>query len=70
MARSEDPASRVRELLDAAGLEVTDDEFDMFVRVYPALRAAADSLYLAEALEEDPSVTLLPIELTAQGDRP
>ena len=70
MARSEDPASTVRELLDAAGLVVTDDEFDTFVRVYPALRAAADSLYLTEALEEDPSVTLLPIGLTAQGDRP
>ena len=70
MAGGEDASTRVRELLDVAGLEVSDDEFDTFVRVYPALRAAADSLYLAEALEQDPSVTLLPIGFTAQGERP
>lgn len=44
----------VRALLDAAKLTVSDEEFQLFVRVYPAMRAGADSLYIPETRYEEP----------------
>ena len=59
-----DVASTVRALLDAAGLIVSDEEFEGLVRVYPELRARADSLYQPAflgnlALDFDPSAEAL-----------
>ena len=44
-----DHESTVRRLLAAVGIDPPDDEVDEMVKSYPALRAAADSLYTSEA---------------------
>jgi hypothetical protein len=44
----------VKALLDAAQLNVSDDEFLRFARVYPVMRAQADALYLPELEPEAP----------------
>jgi hypothetical protein len=50
----------VKALLDAAQLTVSDDEFEMFVRIYPELRKGADGLYIREARYEDPALIFDP----------
>ncbi len=51
-----DTQTTVKVLLDAAQLKMSDDEFQLFVKTYPTLRAGADSLYLPEARNEEPSL--------------
>ena len=46
----------VKALLDSAGLKTSDDEFQLFVRIYPAMRAGADGMYIAETRYEDPAL--------------
>lgn len=53
---STDIETTVKTLLDAAQLNMGDDEFELFVKIYPALRAGADSLYLPETRYEDPAL--------------
>ena len=50
----------VKALLDAAQLKVSDEELEMFVRIYPALRQGADGLYIAETRYEDPALIFDP----------
>jgi hypothetical protein len=51
----------VRALLDAANLTVSVPEFERFVRLYPALRAQADALYLTDMESEAPALTFNPV---------
>ena len=46
----------VKALLDAAQLKMSEEEFDLFVRTYPALRAGADGMYIPETRYEDPAL--------------
>jgi len=39
----------VRALLAAAGISPPDDEVEVMIQMYPALRASADALYTLEA---------------------
>lgn len=55
-----DIETTIKALLDAAGLRVSEDEFQLFVRIYPAMRAGADSLYLPETRYEDPALIFDP----------
>jgi hypothetical protein len=49
MSGGDDVRDTVRSLLAAAGLSPSEDEIDELTLVYPALRAAADGLYVPEA---------------------
>ena len=51
-----DVKTTVKALLDAEQLTVSEEEFEMFVRIYPAMRSGADSLYIPEARYEDPAL--------------
>ena len=51
----------VRALVDAAGLTVSDEEFDSFVAMYPTLREAADGLYIEEVRYEEPALIFTPV---------
>ncbi len=55
-AQPTDTQTTVQALLDAAQLRMSNDEFELFVKVYPPLRAGADSMYLPETRDEDPSL--------------
>lgn len=50
----------VRALLSAANITVSESEFADFVKVYPALRAQADGLYLPELEFTDPAIDFDP----------
>jgi hypothetical protein len=53
----------VRFLLDAAGLDVPDDERAALAEAYPALREALDALYAVEAGPADePQATFRPLD--------
>ena len=54
--RMTDTPTTVRALLDAAGLTVSDEEFELFCRVYPGMRTGADRMYLAETRTEEPAL--------------
>jgi hypothetical protein len=58
MTEPTDTETTVRSLLNAAGMTtLTDEQVQIFVRVYPTLRAAADRLYtLPEVRYEQPAV--------------
>ncbi|MBV9323807.1 MAG: hypothetical protein JO352_08490 [Chloroflexi bacterium] len=51
-----DVATTVRTLLEAAQLTVTDEEFEIFVTTYPDIRAAADAMYVPEVRYEEPGL--------------
>jgi len=57
----ENVEAAVRGMVDAAGLPVSDEEFDSFVAMYPALRSAADSLYIEEVRYEEPALVFTPV---------
>ena len=59
-AQPTDVETTVKALLDAAQLKVSDEELELFVRVYPGLRAGADSLYIPETRYEDPALIFDP----------
>ncbi len=61
-----DDDARVRALLAAAGIHPPEDEIEAMVRAYPALRAAADSLYTEEAARHLPAFTPTDAELEAK----
>ena len=51
-----DVPTTVKALIDAAHLHMSDEEFELFVRMYPAMRAGADGLYIPETRYEDPAL--------------
>jgi hypothetical protein len=51
-----DAATTVKALLDAAQLMVTDEEMELFIKIYPDLRAGADAMHLAEVRYEEPAL--------------
>jgi hypothetical protein len=51
-----DVETTVRALLDAAQLKMSDEEFQLFVRIYPPMRAGADGMYIPETRYEDPAL--------------
>jgi hypothetical protein len=53
-------AATVRVLLEAAELAISDEEFDRYVKDYPVIRAAADSLYLPELDSVSPAIDFDP----------
>ena len=55
-AQTSDVQTTVEALLDAAQITMSDEELDLFVRIYPAMRAGADSLYIPETRYEDPAL--------------
>jgi hypothetical protein len=55
-AQPTDAQTTVKALLDAAQLTMSDEEFELFVKTYPALRQGADSLYIPETRYEDPAL--------------
>lgn len=56
MPEPSDVRAAVTGLLEAAGLPVSEEEFESFVSVYPTLRAGADSLYIEEARYSEPAL--------------
>jgi hypothetical protein len=48
-----DVETKVRAVLETAGLNVSDEELAVFVRMYPKIRTVADSLYIPETEYED-----------------
>jgi len=55
-----DVTTTVKALLDAAHLKLSDEEFELFTRIYPAMRAGADSLYIPETRYEEPALIFDP----------
>lgn len=51
----------VRALIDAAGLPVSDEEFQSLVDGYPTLRELTDSLYIEEVRYEEPALIFTPV---------
>jgi hypothetical protein len=51
-----DVETTVKALLDAAQLRMSDEEFQLFVKIYPPMRAGADSMYIPETRYEDPAL--------------
>jgi hypothetical protein len=51
-----DVETTVKALLDTAQLRLSDEEFELFVRIYPAMRAGADGMYIPETRYEDPAL--------------
>jgi hypothetical protein len=49
-----DVPTTVKALLDAAQIKMSDQEFDLFVRIYPAMRAGADSMYILRPATKTP----------------
>ena len=52
----EEADTTVRMLLNAAGMHLTEEQIQGYVRIYPTLRAGADSLYIPEARYESPAL--------------
>jgi hypothetical protein len=50
----------VKALLQSQGIAVEEEEFERYVRMYPAMRAAADTLYIPEARYEEPALIFTP----------
>lgn len=52
-----DVEATVRTLLEISGLNLTEDQVQMYVRIYPKLRASADALFaMPEIRYEQPAV--------------
>jgi hypothetical protein len=64
MPQPQDVSATVRALVDAAGLPVSDEELAQFVKMYPMLRAGADSLYIEEVRYEEPALVFTPFAPT------
>lgn len=56
-----DVTAAVKNLLEAAGISCSEEEFEGFVKAYPALRAGADSLYIEEVRYEEPALIFSPV---------
>jgi hypothetical protein len=46
----------VKALIEAAGLTMSDEEFQLFARMYPTLRSGADDMYIPETRYEEPAL--------------
>ncbi len=55
-----DVETTVKVLLHSQGLTVNEEEFERFVRFYPAMREAADELYIPETRYEEPAPVFTP----------
>jgi hypothetical protein len=55
-------------MVEAAGLPLSDEEFDGFVAAYPILREAADRLYIEEVRYEEPALLFTPVAPQPTGD--
>ncbi len=51
----------VRALIDAAGLPLSDEEFESLVEGYPTLREQADRLFIEEVRYEEPALIFAPV---------
>jgi hypothetical protein len=52
-----DVETTVRNLLEVAGLSLSEEQIAMYVRIYPKVRAAADGLFaIPEVRYEQPAV--------------
>ncbi len=52
-----DVDTTVRTLLEVAGLHLTEEQIQMYIRVYPAIRESADALFvIPEIRYEQPAV--------------
>jgi hypothetical protein len=51
-----DVATTVSALLQVYGIEPDEEEFERMVRMYPAMRAGADKLFIPEARYEEPAL--------------
>lgn len=52
-----DVDTTVRTLLEVAGLDLTEEQIQKYIRVYPAIRASADALFvIPEIRYEQPAV--------------
>lgn len=58
-----DPRATVRALLTAAGIAPSEDEVETMVLAYPALRAAADSLFTDEISRHPPAFLPTDVDL-------
>ncbi|MDP2327348.1 MAG: hypothetical protein Q8M79_04605 [Dehalococcoidia bacterium] len=56
-----DVPAAVRTMLEAAGLNVSEEEFKAFVEMYPMLREATDTLYIEEVRYEEPALVFTPV---------
>ncbi len=56
ISQSVDVETTVKALLDAAQLKMSDEEFQLFARIYPQMRAGADAMYIPETRYEDPAL--------------
>lgn len=61
MQQPRDLRAAVRGMLEAAGLPVSEEEFEKFVEVYPTLRAGADSIYIEDVRYEEPALVFDPV---------
>ncbi len=55
-----DTETTVKVLLQTQGITVSQEEFERFVRFYPAMREGADKLYIPEARYEEPAPIFTP----------
>jgi hypothetical protein len=55
-----DATLTVKALFDAAQLTVSDEEFERFVKLYPALRDQADGIYLSDMEAASPAMAFDP----------
>jgi hypothetical protein len=55
-AQPTDVNTTVQALLDAAHLRLSDEEFELFAQIYPAMRAGADGMYIPETRYEEPAL--------------
>lgn len=61
MPEPKDVRAAVTAAVEAAGLPLTPEEYEAFVKMYPALRAGADSLYIEAVRYEEPALVFSPI---------
>lgn len=53
----------VRNLLAAAGMSLPDDKVELYVRIYPRLRASADALFTIPEIRYDQPAVLYPAQV-------
>ena len=51
-----DTETTVKALLDAAQLNMTEEELQLCVKIYPGMRAGADAMYIPETRYEEPAL--------------
>jgi hypothetical protein len=57
----ENVEAAVRAMVEAAGLKISEEEFNSFVSMYPTLREAADGLYIEAVRYEEPALIFTPV---------